>query len=118
MPKYIRMDQSGENKKMKKIIKQMYPGIHFEMTARDTPQQNGKIERSIATISNRVRATLNLGGFLSSERNRIWAEAFSFCVDWQNVSVTDNKNKCTEEMWNDKLPKWTKQLKNLERWES
>ena len=63
MPKYIRMDQSGENKKMKKMIKQMYPRIHFEMTARDTPQLNGKIERAIATFWNRVRATLNSGGF-------------------------------------------------------
>ena len=40
------------------------------MTARDTPQKNGKIERAIATIWNRVRVTLNSGeGSSKKEKN-------------------------------------------------
>ena len=44
LPKFIRMDNSQENKKMAKIIKEKHPNIIFEFTARHTPQQNGRLE--------------------------------------------------------------------------
>ena len=59
LPKYIRMDRAGENKVMMWMIKRKFPGIKFELTAKDTPQQNGKLERKIATIWSRVRAMMS-----------------------------------------------------------
>ena len=40
LPKYIRMDRSGENKVMMQMIKKKYPRIKFELTAKGTLQQN------------------------------------------------------------------------------
>ena len=48
--KFIRMDNSGENKRSARMISKIDPSIVFEFTAKNTPQQNGLIERNMATI--------------------------------------------------------------------
>ena len=75
------------------------------MTVRDTPQQNGKIERAIATIWDRVRATMNSAGLNTQEKNKMWGETFKFCVDWWNSSTIDETKETPEEIWSGSKPK-------------
>ena len=53
--KVIRCDNAGENYALKKKCENMGLGITFEFTARQTPQQNGRIERKFAMLYGRVR---------------------------------------------------------------
>ena len=46
---YIRCDNAGENVKTEELMRSEGLGVEFEYTAAGTPQQNGKIERKIAT---------------------------------------------------------------------
>ena len=54
--KYIRMDGGGENQPIKKLCD--INGIVPEYTARETPQQNGKVERAIATLKDWATADI------------------------------------------------------------
>ena len=58
--KYVRLDNAGENKLLKKRCqsKDWKLKIEFEFTARDTPQQNSLAEVGFATIANRGRALM------------------------------------------------------------
>ena len=60
--RFIRMDWSGENMKFKEVCEEKYPEIKFELTAKDMPQQNGKVERVIATIWDRLRSMMDDAG--------------------------------------------------------
>ena len=56
----IRLNNSGENIKLSKEVKtKLSSTIKFEFTAKNTPQQNGLIERDIATIWGRTRAIMS-----------------------------------------------------------
>ena len=48
------MDDAGENEKMKETMKKVCKNADFEFTTRDTPEQNEKLERTIATIWSRA----------------------------------------------------------------
>ena len=69
------MDGAGENKKMKATIKRAHKNIDVEFTARDTPEQNKKLERTIATIWNGAQAMFDAAGTEGEMRERLWAEA-------------------------------------------
>ncbi|CAB9517815.1 unknown protein [Seminavis robusta] len=58
MPKYLRMDNAGENKKPEKRCesKDWRLGLAYVCTARDTPQQNSPVEVGFRVIGNRARA--------------------------------------------------------------
>ena len=58
---YVRMDNSGENKK---FIERAYSADwklapKWEFTLRNTPQQNGLVEVDLAMIAGRARAMCN-----------------------------------------------------------
>ena len=48
--KYIRLDNSGENRSLQKECDKQNLGIIFEFTAPGTPQQNSVVERKIPTL--------------------------------------------------------------------
>jgi transposase InsO family protein len=48
--KFIRCDNAGENTKAEAVLNKEGHGIKFEFTAPGTPQQNGKVERKLATL--------------------------------------------------------------------
>ena len=50
MGKYIRCDNAGENKTCEEKCKEEGLDVIFKYTAPSTPQQNGKVERSFATL--------------------------------------------------------------------
>ncbi len=45
--KKIRCDNSGEKVAFQAAAKEEGLGLHFEFTARQTPQQNGRVERKV-----------------------------------------------------------------------
>ena len=61
--KKIRLDDASELRKLARLAKESDDKFHriiqFEFTARDTPQFNGKVERKIASMTRKVRLTLN-----------------------------------------------------------
>ncbi len=56
--RYIRCDNAGENYSLKKEIDHEGMNIQFEFTARQTTQQNGKVEGAFATLYGRMRAMM------------------------------------------------------------
>ena len=59
--------------------------IKFEFTGRDTPQRNGKVERKIAGMTRRIKATLNSAKLDKKYRKVLWAECIMFLGDVENV---------------------------------
>jgi hypothetical protein len=57
--KFIRCDDSGENKALFEECRSKGVGIKFEFSGPQTPQQNGKVERKFQTFFGRIRAMLN-----------------------------------------------------------
>ena len=88
-PKYIRLDNSGENKKLRDIVKAKTSKIEFQFTARGTPQQNGKIERHIATIWEMVRAMMSAAGIEGGLKSKLWTECFHTAVQMKNLVVVN-----------------------------
>ena len=67
---YIRCDNAGENKTLEEECKKEGLGITFEYTARNTPQQNGQVERSFATLYGKIRSMLRAAGMTQTEKER------------------------------------------------
>ena len=72
--KFLRMDNSGENVALKTRLEREKVNVQIKFTAPNTPQQNGKVERSFATLWGRVRAMLNNSGVPIELREKLWAE--------------------------------------------
>ena len=96
-PRYIRCDDAGENKKLKKLLKlhhrQAFRTIEFEFTSGNTPQFNGKVERKIAVVTRRVRATLNSAKLTKTLRQRLWGEAVMKCTADENILQSKAHNE-------------------------
>jgi transposase InsO family protein len=60
--KFIRCDDSGENKALFEECRSKGYGIRFEFSGPPTPQQNGKVESKFQTFFGRIRAMLNSAG--------------------------------------------------------
>ena len=111
--KYIRCNNSGENNKLKRVFDKKFPNIIFEFTARDTPQQNGRVERAIATVWSKVRSNMNAAGIEGHLKGKLWGEFFSTAVNLFNISVTIPGDKCKEEIWGGELPRYVRFLKPI-----
>ena len=68
--KYVRSDNSGENKSLQKECDKQNHGIIFEFTAPGTPQQNSVVERKILTLMGRPRAMMLTGGFSQQDKRK------------------------------------------------
>ena len=73
--KYIRCDNAGENLSLQKALDEEGMNIKFEFTARETPQQNGKVERAFATLYGRMRAMMAAAKWEDSMKHKFWMEA-------------------------------------------
>jgi hypothetical protein len=74
MVKISRCDNAGENMSAAKQCQDEGLGINFEYTAPNTPQHNGRVERTFATLFGRMRSMLNGAKLTSSLRKGLWAE--------------------------------------------
>ena len=85
--KYIRCDNSEENKSLEKRLNQEGLGVIFEYTAPGTPQQNGVVERAFVTLMARARAMMNFAGFTVKKRELLWCEAAQTVTHLDNILV-------------------------------
>ena len=66
--KYVRSDNSGENRGLQKEYSKQNLGIIFEVRAPRTPQQNSMVERKIPTLMGRSRAMTITAGFSQQDK--------------------------------------------------
>ncbi|KAI2492015.1 PIF1-like helicase [Fragilaria crotonensis] len=72
--RYLRCDNAGENES---YVQQVCAenDIQLEMTAPNTPQMNGVVERSFATCKDRAFATMYCARFSLATQGLLWPEA-------------------------------------------
>ena len=83
--KFIRCDNAGENETLKKQLDLQGSSIRFEYTARQTPQQNGKVERAFASLYGRMRAMMLGAGLDESSKMKLWMEAAATATKLDNI---------------------------------
>jgi hypothetical protein len=110
--KYIRMDNAGENMALKRNVKKnpKLAKIEFEITSPNTPQQNGKVERSFATLYSKVRSMMNHAGFTREKRNMFWAECARTATMLSNVTLSEGEETTAYEKFYGRKPRWIANL--------
>ena len=85
--KYIRLDNSGENRSLQKECDKQNLGIIFEFTAPGTPQQNSVVERKIPTLMGRSTAMMLTAGFSQQDKRKFWCEVIFTATKLDNIMV-------------------------------
>ena len=85
--KYIRLDNSGENKSLKDECDKQNLGIILEFSAPGTPQENSVDERKIPTLMGRSRAMMLTAGFSQQDKRKFWCEVISTATKLDNIMV-------------------------------
>jgi transposase InsO family protein len=98
--KVVRSDRGGEyvNNELSAFFKQK--GIHHQLTAAYTPQQNGSAERLNRTLNDRVRAMLIEAGCDFD----MWAEAMHNANYVRNRCVVSGRDKTPWELYMGQVP--------------
>ena len=102
--KIIRADNAGENVKWLKQIA-VKNGIKLELTASNTPQQNGKIERFISLTLTRANASLCQADFNKNAKAKFWGLAVQYNVDTHNVTNNSTADEPPYTDFNNKASK-------------
>jgi hypothetical protein len=89
--KYIRLDNSGENKSLEHLCKATALQIQFEYTSPGTPQYHGRVERKFATLYGKIRTILDTTETPEHIRKGLWAEAANWVTHIENCIVTSTK---------------------------
>jgi transposase InsO family protein len=92
--KCIRLDNSGENNSFHQNVQRSNYKIKFAFSAPGTPQQNGKFERSFATLYGKTRSMLNSARLTTTLRQVLWASGASLAVQLENI-IVNQKNEPT-----------------------
>jgi hypothetical protein len=92
--KYIRCDDSGENKALFDACQAQGYGMKFEFSGLRTPQRNGKVERKFQTFFGRIRAMLNSAGLNNHLRSGVWAECAMTVTYLSNITSIKKKMIC------------------------
>ena len=108
-----RCDNAGENLKTQELFDSKGSMIMFEYTARETPQQNGVVERGIATLWGKVRAMLNGAKVTATYRNGSWCDAVSCATKLDVLLVDKEGEKCPFEKFYGEMPKYAGYLKTF-----
>jgi hypothetical protein len=88
--KFIRLYNAGENLGLKSRIGTEGLNVQLEFTSTETPEQNGQVERSFATLWSRVRSILNRSGVSQDLREKLWAECASTATKLSNLVSREN----------------------------
>ena len=94
---YIQCNNAGENKTFKKRAEKEGLGIKFKYTSRETPQQNGKVERRFATVYGRAQAMMLTAGLDNDKKYELWTEAVSTATLLANKTVTKKSEQSLQE---------------------
>ena len=111
--KYIRLDDSGENKSLQKECDKQNLGIIFEFTAPGTPQQNSVVERKIRTLMGRSRAMMLTAGFSQQDKRKFWCEVISTATRLDNIMVRKERTKPPYTLLYNDEPKYKKYLRSF-----
>jgi hypothetical protein len=104
--KYLRCDNAGEHQSHLRDVCDQH-GVLVEYTARATPQQNGQVERMIATDRGRRNAMMNGTNFSSKELSFLRAEATQMSSQLAQLLVSTNQPIPAAEL----VPTGTRMLK-------
>jgi hypothetical protein len=96
--KYIRCDDSGENKALFDACQAQGYGVKFEFSGPRTPQRNGKVERKFQTFFGRIRAMLNSAGLKDHLRSGVWAECAMTVTYLSNITSINEKMICPNQL--------------------
>ena len=97
-----KFDNAGENKVTQAMFEENGFGIKCEYTARETPQQNGMVERAFATLYGRIRALFSNAGFEKIKRETLWSECAATATKLDNLLVTASEKRSPYEMFMEK----------------
>ena len=111
--KYIRLDNSGENKGLKDKCEKQNLGIIFEFTAPGTPQQNSVVERKIPTLMGRSRAMMLTAGFSQQDKRKFWCEVISTATKLDNIMVRKDRKKPPYSLFYNDEAKYMKFLRSF-----
>ena len=111
--KYVRLDNSGENKSLQKECDKQNLGIIFEFTAPGTPHQNSVDERKIPTLMGRSRAMILKAGFSQQDKKKFWCEAISTVTKLDNIMVRKERTKPPYTLFSNDVPKYKKYLRSF-----
>lgn len=103
--KFVKCDNGREfvNEKLKNALARN--GTTLELTAPYNPEQNGKAEREIRTLTETARAMLHGRGLPKT----LWSEAVKTAAYLRNMTCTSkNRNQTPFEMWFNKKPDLSK----------
>ena len=104
-------DNAGENQSTKELFEKNKFCIKFEMTARETPQQNGKVERAFATLYGRIRSMFTNACFEKVKRESLWAKCAATATKLNNILVKQGETKSAYEKFYGKENKIGKHLR-------
>jgi hypothetical protein len=74
MGKFMRCDYSPENKRLAEKVEKKGLKVNFEFTAPCTPEENGKVERTYATLCGSAKAVFNNANLTAELRSGLWTE--------------------------------------------
>ena len=119
--KYIRLDNSGENRSLQKECDKQNLWIIFEFTASGTPppppppppQQNSVVERKIPTLMGRSRAMMLTAGFSQQDKRKFWCEVVSTATKLDNIMVRKERTKPPFTLFYNDEPKYKKYLRSF-----
>jgi hypothetical protein len=86
-------------------------GIKFKFTARETPQQNGMVERAFATLYGRVQAMFANAGLEKIKRETLWAECAATATKLDHILVKQGNVKSPYDFFYEKANKIEKHLR-------
>ena len=95
--KYLRCDNAGEHLKEMLALCDEFAMV-LELTAPDTPQQNGVVERRIVILKQRALAMMIAADLVKKIRELLWCEAVSCANDLENISASTVRDKFPIEM--------------------
>ena len=111
--KYIRLDNSGENRSLQKECEKQNLGILFEFTAPGTPQQSSVVERKIPTLMGRSRAMMIEAGFSQQNKRKFWCEVISTATKLDNIMLGKERTKPPYTLFYNDEPKYKKYLRSF-----
>ena len=106
--KYIRLDNSGENKGLQNECDKQNLGIIFEFSAPGIPQLNSVVKRKICTLMGRSRAMMLTAGFSQQDKRKCWCEVISTATKLDNILVRIERTKPLFTLFYNDEPKYMK----------
>lgn len=95
--KYLRCDNAGEHLKDMVSLCDHF-GMALELTAPDTPQMNGCVERRIVILKQRALAMMIAADLNPKYRELLWHEAVNCANDLENISANTGRESFPVEM--------------------